>query len=98
MYSVSDLTNVDVVKLFGTTRLSNFIHYQLLFLKIVGADISQVRVQSIAVIKHGYIAQHILLGFVSRVGRFLERKGLLERDAENNNLALDTVDEGPMST
>ena len=31
-----------------------------------------------------------------RVGRFLERQGLLERDAENSYLASDAVDEGPM--
>ena len=32
-----------------------------------------------------------------RVGRFLERRGLLERDAENSYLASDAVEEGPMS-
>jgi len=32
-----------------------------------------------------------------RVGRFLERQGLLERDAENSYLAGDAVDEDPMS-
>ena len=32
-----------------------------------------------------------------RVGRFLERQGLLERDAENSYLASDTVDEDPMT-
>ncbi|MFT5577170.1 MAG: hypothetical protein ACI89D_002704, partial [Bermanella sp.] len=31
-----------------------------------------------------------------RVGRFLERHGLLERDAENSFLAEDAVDENPM--
>jgi hypothetical protein len=33
----------------------------------------------------------------SRVGRFLERQGLLERDAENSYLASDAVDEDPMT-
>lgn len=32
-----------------------------------------------------------------RIGRFLERQGLLERDTENNYLASDAVDEDPMS-
>ena len=32
----------------------------------------------------------------NRVGRFLERHGLLERDAENSFLAGDAVDEDPM--
>jgi len=32
-----------------------------------------------------------------RVGRYLERQGLLERDAENSYLASDTVDEDPMA-
>ena len=33
---------------------------------------------------------------VQRIARFLERQGLLERDAEHSTLALDTVDEDPM--
>ena len=32
-----------------------------------------------------------------RVGRFLERQGLLTQDAENNYLASDAVDEDPMT-
>jgi hypothetical protein len=32
-----------------------------------------------------------------RVGRYLERKGLLERDAENSYLAGDALDDDPMS-
>ncbi len=32
-----------------------------------------------------------------RIARFLERQGLLDRDAEHSTLALDTVDEDPMS-
>jgi len=32
-----------------------------------------------------------------RVGRYLERQGLLERDAENSYLAGDAVDDGPMN-
>lgn len=31
------------------------------------------------------------------MGHFLERQGLLERDAENSCLASDTVDEDPMN-
>src|SRR3989344_5211259 len=36
---------------------------------------------------------HIL---ASRVGRFLQRQGLLEQDAENSYLTGDAVDEDPM--
>ena len=32
-----------------------------------------------------------------RVGRYLERQGLLERDAENSYLAADAVPEDPMN-
>jgi len=32
-----------------------------------------------------------------RVGRFLERQGLLERDMENSYLASDAVDDDPMT-
>ncbi len=32
-----------------------------------------------------------------RIGHFLERQGLLERDAENSYLASDAVDEDPMT-
>ena len=32
-----------------------------------------------------------------RVGRYLERQGILERDAENSYLAGDAVDDDPMS-
>ena len=32
-----------------------------------------------------------------RIGRFLERQGLLERDAENSYLTSDVVDEDPMT-
>jgi hypothetical protein len=32
-----------------------------------------------------------------RVGRFLERQGLLERDAENSYLATDSVEDDPMT-
>ncbi len=32
-----------------------------------------------------------------RVGRFLERQGLLERDTENSYLASDAVDDDPMN-
>jgi hypothetical protein len=32
------------------------------------------------------------------VGRFIERQGLLERDAENGYLTTDAVNEDPMNT
>ncbi len=37
-----------------------------------------------------------LLPFAHRIGRFLEREGLLERDAENSYLAPDAVPAGSM--
>ena len=33
---------------------------------------------------------------VLRIGRYLERQGLLERDAENSYLASDVLEAGPM--
>jgi len=38
------------------------------------------------------------IGSAHRVGRFLERQGLLERDAENGYLATDAVNEDPINT
>jgi hypothetical protein len=32
-----------------------------------------------------------------RVGRYLERQGLLERDAENSHLALGVIPDDPMT-
>ena len=40
---------------------------------------------------------HLAHTIARRVGRYLERQGLLERDAENSYLAADAVDEDPMS-
>jgi hypothetical protein len=47
----------------------------------------------------GYLSQslHLTHTIAHRVGRFLERQGLLERDAENSYLASDAVDDDPMT-
>ena len=39
---------------------------------------------------------HLVDTIVRRVGRLLERRGLLERDAVNSYLAGEAMDEGPM--
>jgi hypothetical protein len=40
---------------------------------------------------------HLVQRIARRVGRFLERQGLLERDAENSYLDAQVMDEGPMN-
>jgi hypothetical protein len=39
---------------------------------------------------------HLTHTIARRVGRFLERQGLLERDAENSYLSSDAVEAGPL--
>ena len=41
-------------------------------------------------------ATHLTHTLAHRIGRFLERRGLLERDAENSYLASDDFEAGPM--
>ncbi len=40
---------------------------------------------------------HLAHVIAHRVGRFLERQGLLERDAENSYLTCDETDDDPMA-
>ena len=40
---------------------------------------------------------HLTHSIAQRIARFLERQGLLERDAENGPLASDVLDEDPMN-
>jgi hypothetical protein len=39
---------------------------------------------------------HLTQALALRIGRYLERQGLLERDAENSYLAGDALEAGPM--
>jgi len=88
---------VTLVQRFGSALNLN-IHFHMLFLDSVYVDqadgagrfyrVSAPSGQELTQLAHT-IAQ--------RVGRFLERQGLLERDAENSYLAGDAVDDDPMS-
>ena len=87
---------VTLIQRFGSALNLN-IHYHMLFLDGVYIDrpdgarfrwVKAPTTQELTQLAHT-IAQ--------RVGRFLERQGLLERDAENSYLAGDAVDEDPMA-
>lgn len=88
---------VTLIQRFGSALNLN-IHYHMLFLDGVYVDqpdgsarfrwVKAPTTQELTQLAHT-IGQ--------RVGRFLERQGLLERDAENSYLTGETVDEDPMT-
>ena len=89
---------VTLIQRFGSALNLN-IHFHMLFLGGVYVDGANgstrfrwVRAPSGAELTK--LAHRI----AHRVGRFLERQGLLERDAENGYLATDAVNEDPMNT
>ena len=89
---------VTLIQRFGSALNLN-IHFHMLFLDGVYVDGANgstrfrwVRAPSGAELTK--LAHRI----AHRVGRFLERQGLLERDAENGYLATDAVNEDPMNT
>ena len=96
-YQTARTGAVTLIQRFGSALNLN-IHFHMLFLdgvyldhpngaarfRWVKAPTSQELTQLAHTIAH-------------RVGHFLERQGLLERDAENSYLALDAVDDDPMT-
>ena len=52
-----------MAKLFSTHQLSGVLSLLQLFLKIVRAQVSEIRMQSIGIVKHGNILQYVLLSF-----------------------------------
>jgi len=88
---------VTLIQRFGSALNLN-VHFHMLFLDGVYVDgphelarFRWVRAPTTQELTH--LAHTI----AQRVGRFLERQGLLERDAENSYLAGDAVDEDPMA-
>jgi hypothetical protein len=88
---------VTLIQRFGGALNLN-IHFHMLFLDGVYVDrhdgstrfrwVSSPTTQELT-----QLAQTI----ARRVGRYLERQGLLERDAENSHLALDAIPDDPMA-
>ena len=88
---------VTLIQRFGSALNLN-IHFHMLFLDGVyvdGAD-GRVRFRWVKAPSSQELTQlaHTL---AHRVGRFLERQGLLERDAENSYLAGDAADDDPLN-
>lgn len=84
---------VTLIQRFGSALNLN-IHYHMLFLDGVYVDGNKFRrVKSPTSAELTQLAHTI----AQRIGRFLERQGLLERDAENSYLTGDAVDEVLMS-
>ncbi len=75
------------------------IHYHMLFLDgvyIDGISRSPARFRWVKAPTSAELTQ-LAYTIAQRIGRFLERQGFLERDAENSYLASDAVDEDPMT-
>jgi hypothetical protein len=75
------------------------IHFHMLFLEgvyIAGANGTSARFHRVNEPSSGELTQ-LAHKIAHRVSRYLERQGWLERDAENDYLALDTADDDPLS-
>jgi hypothetical protein len=88
---------VTLIQRFGSALNLN-IHSHMLFLDGVYIDNPQgtVRFRWVKASTSQELTQ-LAHTIAHRVGRFLERQGLLERDAENSYLASDAVDDDPMN-
>ena len=87
---------VTLIQRFGSALNLN-IHFHMLFLDGVYVDQPDgtVRFRWVKAPSSGELTQ-LAQTIARRVGRFLERQGLLERDAENSYLAGEAVEAGPM--
>ena len=88
---------VTLIKRFGSALNLN-VHFHMLFLDGVYADHpdGSTRFRWVKVPIGAELTQ-LAHTITHRVGRFLERQGLLERDAENSYLAGDSVDDDPLN-
>lgn len=88
---------VTLIQRFGSALNLN-IHFHMLFLDGVYIDNPQgsARFRWVKAPTSQELTQ-LARTIAHRVGRFLERQGLLERDAENSYLASDAVDDDPMN-
>jgi hypothetical protein len=88
---------VTLIQRFGSALNLN-LHFHMLFLDGVyvdGAKGSSTRFRWVKAPTSAELT-HLTHTIAQRVGRFLERQGLLERDAENSYLAGDAVEGGPL--
>ena len=87
---------VTLIQCFGSALNLN-IHFHMLFLDGIYVDGagSTTRFRCVKAPTNDELTQ-LTHTTVHHIARFLERQGLLEPDAENSHLALDTVDEDPM--
>jgi hypothetical protein len=88
---------VTLIQRFGSALNLN-IHFHMLFLDGVyvdGANGSNLRFRRVKAPTSAELTQ-LTQTIAHRVGRFLERQGLLERDAENSYLTGDGVEAGPL--
>ena len=88
---------VTLIQCFGSALNLN-IHFHMLFLDGVYVDRPDrtARFRWVRAPTREDVTQ-LAHTIASRVGRYLERQGWLERDAENAYLALDTADDDPLS-
>jgi hypothetical protein len=88
---------VTLIQRFGSALNLN-IHFHMLFLDgvYVARPDGSTRFRWVKAPTGQEITQ-LAHSIAHRVGRFLERQGLLERDAENSYLAGDAVDDAPMA-
>ena len=94
----ADTGAVTLIQCFGSALNLN-IHFHMLFLDgvyIAGTKGASVRFHRVNEPSSGELAQ-VVHQIAHRVGRYLERQGWLERDAENDYLALETADDDPLS-
>jgi hypothetical protein len=88
---------VTLIQRFGSALNLN-IHFHMLFLDGVYIDSeneSNMRFRWVKAPTSAELTQ-LTHTIAQRVGRFLERQGLLERDAENSYLSGDVVEAGPL--
>ncbi|HDO33694.1 MAG TPA: hypothetical protein ENH08_01070 [Chromatiales bacterium] len=88
---------VTLIQRFGSALNLN-IHFHMLFLNGIYADGANgsSRFRWVKAPTRAELTQ-LAHTIAQRIGRFLERQGLLERDAENSYLASDAVDEDSMT-
>jgi hypothetical protein len=97
-YRTAHTGAVTLIQRFGSALNLN-IHFHMLFLDGVYIDNPQgsVRFRWVKAPTSEELTQ-LAHTIAHRVGRFLERRGLLERDAENSYLASDAVDDDAMNS
>lgn len=87
---------VTLIQRFGSALNLN-VHFHMLFLDGVYVELrdGSLRFRWVRVPTSAELAQ-LTQTLAGRIGRYLERQGLLERDAENSYLAGDVLEAGPM--